>query len=81
MTTATARKLLNLVNTLEGMMNEVGAKKRLLKTKMQQCKSESDADLIKSATVILGAEIDNINVTIDLVEDLSNHLQQELLVA
>ena len=78
MTTATAKKLLHIVHTLEGMMDKVGDKQRFLKSQIHA--SQND-DVIKNATLILGNEIDNINVTIGLVEDLSEHLHAELQVA
>jgi hypothetical protein len=74
MTAMTANKLLNIVNTLEGMLNEVGAKQTLLRNRIKDCKNRRELDAMKNTTVILGSEIDNINVTLGLLEDLHDHL-------
>jgi len=74
MTATTANKLLNIVNTLEGMLNEVGAKQKFLKGSLPGCKSRRELEAVKQTSIVLGSEIDNINVTIDLIEDLSDHL-------
>lgn len=74
MTNVTASKLLTIVNTLEGMIQEINAKQKFLRTKMHECKTRNEMEVVKNATVVLASEVDNINVTIDLIEDLHSHL-------
>jgi hypothetical protein len=75
MTAQTAQKLLNIVHSLEIMIAELGTKQQLLKSKIQKCKNVADEEIIKDATLALGDEMDSINSTITLVEDLHEHLQ------
>lgn len=74
MSQVTASKLLNIVNTLEGMIHEVTAKQTFLKHKIKECKTQRELELIKNTTKVLSSEMDNINVTIDMVCDLHAHL-------
>ena len=74
MSNKTAEKLLGIVYNLEEMIKDIGAKQRILKNKIENCKSQADEELIKDATLVLGTEMDNINETITLVEDLHEHL-------
>lgn len=74
MTTATAQKLLQIIDNLERMIATIGAKQKLLKSKIQECKSEADESIINEATLVLGGELDGINKTISLVEELHEHL-------
>ena len=75
MTALTAQKLLDIVCSLEIMIKDIGEKQRLLKSKIHKCKSEIDEEIIKDAILALGDEMDSINSTISLVEDLHEHLQ------
>lgn len=81
MTVATAKKLLTLVQTLEGMISEVSAKEKFFKSIVKTCKTQTELNAVNNGLVVLGSEMDNINVTIDLVEDLHQHLAQERVAA
>lgn len=76
MTNVTAQKLLSIVSELETMLKEIGEKSSYLNDKLKKCR-KTESESIKNAILILGGEMNHINTTIGLVEDLSSHLLKE----
>ena len=63
-------KFIQTLNTLKGMLAEVNMKESILKIRLQKPKSFRDIESIKNASIVLSSEIDNINLSLDLIEQL-----------
>jgi len=77
MTVATAQKLLDIVLNLESLIQQIRVKQTFLKTKISKCQTEIEKEAIGETAVILGTEINSINDTLTMVEQLHTHLTDE----
>ena len=61
--------ILSSLGVLQGMLAEINMKKLLLSNKIEHSRSR-ELDGIKNSTIVLISEVDNINITLDIVESL-----------
>ena len=66
-----SNRLLKTVNALQGMVDEIAIKQRLLQSRLKTCTSRTEYDILSNGSKFLSNEMDNIIMQIDLVDDLS----------
>ncbi len=74
MTTKLASKLLVHLQTISGQIGEIELKKRVLTAKLSRCHSPKELDNIKTQSIILNSELDNINTCIDFLNEVGDEM-------
>lgn len=74
MTIATARTMLNMVSTLEGMLAELDSKQQLLWNQLRNTCRPKEIEKLSQQSKMLEVEYDNLGVSLDMVESLTGNL-------